>query len=239
MRNIRVCLCLFLVVVILIGWGTSQWIQSPLGAQALSRWVTASVARQVPGTQVVVRHLRWRWPIEFKASELWWGRPGQSPILVSDDLRMKIHGGALLQGHLSWDSRVHVNHLDLTGLDQLFENGKWGAHGFLTGSVHCGGKEWALDEVDLQLKAEAQGGALGGEVIERLLSLMPNGDNRAQLLKALRKQKIFHFRVGTLSVATEGNIYRLNLLLDGDHLLDLTVRVPKESVKILEDLVSP
>ena len=135
-----------------------------------------------------------------------------------------------------WEVRGEVRHLDLAALDQVLARGEWYASGLAAGPVELSGEGGRLRGVGLRLEALPPGGDLSGALLQGIVGMMPAGSTRQALLQALAGKVLFHFNVGKIEVATDPERYTLHLLVDGDHLLDITVRVPKESVEFLKQL---
>lgn len=74
---------------------------------------------------------------------------------------------------------------------------------------------------------------LSSELLQGLAAMMPAGSTRQALRKSFAGKALFHFNAGKIEVAAEPERYVLHLLVDGDHLLDITIRAPKESVEFL------
>ncbi len=216
-----------------VRWGVF-WLESPAGERAVSSWATAQVARQAPGSQIKVERLRLHWPPRLEASRLYWTwATGRVPILEVRQMVFSIHSGGIRKEHLWWSARGRVDRFDLDALDLLLTRGKWKASGDLTGWVGCVGIGTTVESLNVLLEAKAPGGTLGGEFLTRLLKWMPASETQAKLFQSLQSQSTFHFQVGTFQVVPEGEAHRIHLLLDGDHLLDITIRVPKDSVGVL------
>jgi hypothetical protein len=131
---------------------------------------------------------------------------------------------------------AQVRKLDLAGLDRIVGRGEWKSDGFLNGEIRFFGQGGRLREMELDLQSEEPGGNLNSELLERLVEMMPPDDTRAILLRALGAKATFHFATGLLELRTDGEDYVLNLLLNGDHLLDLKIRVPKNSMALLKEM---
>ena len=231
----------FLIILLLIGlcgfWIWVRWVESPAGAEAVSQWATAQIQQQVPGTRVTIDHLEFQFPFSFRLNQLRWGKLGQPPILIMNRLDIMGNFRRFWRRELKWKAKGKVDKLDLTRLDQVAAQGQWQAVGFLTGQVYFQGTGALVEDASIQLEAQSPGGTLGGEMLARLLSLLPTADVQSQLLAALQQQKIFHFHVGRFGVTTEDTIYKFHILLDGDHLLDITFRVQKDSVDAIKQLL--
>ena len=143
-----------------------------------------------------------------------------------------------LKGNWVWDEEAEISRLDLAALDQALTKGTWKANGYLVGRNRFKGTGSFIEQADLHLRTLTSGGALSSEILQQLLSFMPQGDARGKLLGAIQAKSSFHFDVGRVEVVTEGSIYRFNFLLDGDHLLDVTILVPKEGLGILNQLLN-
>lgn len=213
------------------GWGLGLWLESPGGAKAVSAWATAQSQRQAPGTEVSVKQLDLAWPLTVQGREVRWGRIGKDPILEMESLVLDPKLSQWVRGRLHWSAQADGIRLDLTGLDQLLAKGKWKAQGDLTGWMRLEGNRSKVEGMNLQLETQPPGGFLSNEVISRLLNLMPADSTRSSLLQAIGQKERFHFDVGELQVNAQGSDYLLRFLLDGDHLLEFTLRVPKEALQ--------
>ncbi len=222
---------------LLLFWGGIRWLESSRGAQVISHWVTLQAEKQVPGTVVTMDQVHWSWPLSFRIRLVRWGKPGQPPILRLDWMKLSAAPSQWLKGNFTWDQELEVSRLDLAALDQALGQGKWKSVGYLAGKTRLKGSGSVVEQMDLQLQT-LSGGTLSSEVLQQLLSLMPQGDARGKLLMAIQAKPTFHFNVGKIQVTTEGPVYRFNLLLDGDHLLDVTILVPKESIAVLNQLLN-
>ena len=135
-----------------------------------------------------------------------------------------------------WKARAQVDRLDLEALDRLFLQEDWRANGILYGPVFLAGAGERLTEIGLRLETAGSGGNVSSKLLARLIQFMPAGDTQAALLKALVSKTTFHFDVGKLELAQDGENHSLHLLLDGDHLFDITINIPRESVGVLNAL---
>ena len=130
-----------------------------------------------------------------------------------------------------------IRSLNLAEFDAALAKGKWQAHGVLSGQALFGGSGSRLEQVHVELEAQPPGGELSSQFLQDLLGMMPQGDVRRKLLSALAQKAMFHFNVGRLKVATEGENLLFSLFLDGDHLLDINIRVPRDSAGLLANLL--
>ncbi len=228
----------FLVLVLLLGLsvaGIAAGIRTPLGAKAVSRWLTSQLRQAAPGTRVDLGKLKLHWPPALTADRGAWKDAEGRPILTLTLARVALTRFRFPPGKSGWKLQTQVRKLDLAALDRVIAGGKWRSDGFLNGEVRLYGGEGRLQEVELDLQSEEPGGNLNSEVLERLAEMMPAGDARGMLLKALGAKATFHFDTGLVELRTEGENYLLNLLLNGDHLLDLKIRISKESLKFLKE----
>lgn len=224
-------------VLLLLFSGAIHWLESPRGAGFLSRRVTAQIGRQVPEAVVTIARIRWHWPLTFRLWGVHWGIPGRTPILRLDWAIVSAAPSWHRFDRPVWSGEAQVGRLDLAALDQALAQGKWQARGDLAGRARFHGTGPLMEQADLQLTT-LSGGTLSSEILQQLLNLMPQGDARGKLLGAVQAKASFHFDVGRIEVATEGSSYRFNFLLDGDHLLDVTILVPKEGLGILNQLLN-
>lgn len=219
------------------GWAAVGWVQSPGGAALVSRRVTSVVEKEIPGSRVMVSRIHLRWPPAALVPEVQWGKSGEPPILVLRDFFVEAGASEWWKGNFRWTVRGKVTRLDLAGLDQVLAKERWQAQGSLTGWVRLQGEGSQVRDLNLRLETQPPGGFLSNELIRRLLTLMPADSTRSSILQAIRQKERFHFDVGQLQVITHGDDYRLAFLLDGDHLLDIAIRIPKESVRVLREVV--
>ena len=220
----------FLVLSLLFfsaGWAAVRWVESPAGARFLSDWLTAQVQASAAGTRVDLERVRLHWPPALTAERAVWSGKDGRPIAVL----------ARVRAVPAWQVEAQVLRLDLSALDQAVGKGEWRSDGFMRGAVRVRGKRSRLEDVELDLRSEQPGGHLNSEILERLARMMPPGDARGALLRALAAKATFHFDVGKVEMTTEGENVVLNLLLDGDHLLDLKIRVGKDSLQLLKVLM--
>ena len=233
MRFLRRLVTLILLVVLGL-WGFIIWLESPGGTKTASRWITAQMQRNFPETQVLLEQLKFHLPLRFEVGRATWRSRDVRSILTVNDLDVTLCSWHTGLRH--WTARGEVARLDLGALDYTLAKGEWKAGGLMTGTARVEGKGLAAESVVLNLSSLKPGGDLNSEVLGRLAGMMPAGDARAMLLKALSAKATFHFNVGHLSMSTEGEDYLLSLLLDGDHLLDLKIRIPRGSLDLLKTL---
>ena len=233
MRFLRRLVTLILLVALGL-WGLIIWLESPGGTRTAARWITAQVQGNFPGTQLLLEQLKFHLPLSIKISRATRRSKDVRSIVVAKDLDVALYSWQT--GFHRWTARGEVARLDLGALDYTLAKGEWKAGGLMTGTVQVEGKGLAAESVVLNLLSLKPGGDLNSEVLGRLVGMMPAGDARAMLLKALSAKGTFHFNVGHLSMSTEGEDYLLKLLLDGDHLLDLKIRIPKGSLDLLKTL---
>lgn len=203
------------------------------GACFFSDRITASIQEQAPGTVVTLKRLRGRWPLVLESRLIQWGRPGSPPIL-------RMEKTVLLLGFskgLAWTLEGSVDRLDLAAFDEVMARGEWKASGLLAGEVRARGRGSRVEQVSLRLESQRPGGTLNSEVLQRLLALMPQDKTRGQLVAAIQSKPTFHFDLGKMEVSTEGPVTIFKFLLDGDHLLDITIRVSEEGLGVLKQLL--
>lgn len=222
-------LFLFLLCFLVTAAGTVVWIRSAAGAKAVSGWLTGRLQPSAPGTRVDLQGLVPQWPASLKADRAVWNGPDGKPILVLEPLCVGVN-------RAGWKADGRVIQLDLAQLDRTAARGEWKADGILRGNVRVRGRGGRLDSLDLKLQSEPPGANLNSKILEQLAERMPPGDARRILLKALGGPKAtFHFDVGKAELSAQGGQYVLGLLLDGDHLLDLTIRIPRDSLELLKE----
>ena len=214
-------------------------LMTPIGARGASAWVTGLVAQQAPGTEVAIGWLMPRWPLGVEARAVRWNKTGAgaaaAPILTSDRVLARLDLGELLYRTLDWSVEGQVDRLDLAALGQAFGQGGLGAQGIMTGPVKLAGVDSELEQVELKLEAQAPGGSIKSSFFKSL-SWLSQGD-AGKLAQALEGQKLIHFTTGKLEVATERNQYRVKVYFDGDHLLDFTIYLPRNGLKLLFGLL--
>ena len=220
MRILRALLVFFLVGLLAVA-GILSWVQTPTGARWVSGRVTAQLKSSAPGTRVDLEKIHLHWPPALTAEQAVWSDAGGRPILHLVQVR-------LVLDRSGWEGGAEVARLDLAALDQAVVQGDLRASGFLRGSVRLRWEGGRPEDLDLKLRSQQPGGNINSKLLESLVEMMPANDVRGILLKALRTKATFHFDVGKLDLTTEGDKRVLRLLLDGDHLLDLTIRIPKE-----------
>ncbi len=228
MRSVLFCLLLGL-------GGAAVWFQSGAASPILSGWLTAGVAKEFPGTQVQALGLRLVGPLRLGAHSVRWLNPRGDLILELQD--PLLGAGLHSRGKLSWELTARVSRLDLALTDQTLAQGRWKATGTLRGQLRLSAASGRVEAVGVKLEALEPGGDLNNDLLINLLSLLPaGGGSQGQILQALQGRPTFRYKIGRFELATEEDVYRLGLLLDGDHLLDLTVRVPKDSVELLKEI---
>lgn len=217
-------------------WGAARWLQSSSGEGGLSGWLTSRLQEAAPGTRVDLEKPKLHWPPELTVERVVWKDARGQTLLTLTSIRASVARFRFPPWKTHWKARTHVRRLDLAALDRTLARGEWKADGFLNGEIRFFGKGGRLQDMELDLQSEEPGGNLNSELLARLAEMMPPGDARGILLRALGAKATFHFDTGLLEMRTEGEDYLLNLLLNGDHLLDLKIRVPKNSVALLKEM---
>lgn len=220
-------------------WAGARWLESPSGSAWLSRQVTRRLQASAPGSEIQLEGLRvsarMRRGLRAEIARVVWRRSGGQELAEVRPLEAHLR----LTGwppRLVWEAQGEVRRLDLAGLDRTLARGRWRASGGLAGPVRLGGEGAQVRSADLRLETLQPGGDLSSELLQGLVAMMPAGDTRAALLQALAGRALFHFHTGQVEMVTEPERYVLHLRVDGDHLLDIQVRVPKESIELLEQL---
>ena len=212
-------------------------LMTPIGARGASAWVTGLVAQQAPGTEVAIGQLMPRLPLGVEARAVRWSTTGAGAALILSSGRMlaRLDPGELLYRTLDWSLEGQVDRLDLAALGQAIGQGGLGMQGVMAGPVKLAGVGSELEQVELKLEAQAPGGSVKSSFF-RSLSWLSHGDS-GTLAQALEGQKLIHFTTGKLEVATEQNQYRVKAYFDGDHLLDFTIYLPRNGLKLLLGLL--
>ena len=212
---------------------------TPVGARWASAVVTARVAQQAPGTEVAIGWLMPQLPLGVEAHGVRWQKAGAgsgaAPILTSERVRVSLDPSELFYRTLEWTVEGQVDRLDLAALGQAVGQGDLGAQGIMTGPVKLTGVDSELEQVDLRLEAQAPGGSIKSSFFKNL-SWLSQGDT-GELAQVIEEQKVIHFTTGKVEVATEGEQYRVKLFFDGDHLLDFTINLPRNGLKLLFGLL--
>lgn len=234
MKVLRVLLLLVLLSGVAL-LAALNWVQTPAGAEALSKWLTRQVQETAPGSRIELEEVRPQWPpaVTFQRAD-WIGGDGR-PVLVLTRGKVSLRKLQWPVDRFLWKGAGNVDRLDLAALDRASGKGQWKAAGFMRGKAGIRGKGRRIQDLQLSLEAEPPGGQLNSEVLSRLAEMMPPGDTRGILLRALGAKETFHYDVGRLELSTEKGLYLLNLLLDGDHLLDLKIRFPQDGIKFLKE----
>lgn len=238
MRTFRRAACILSALAAGLGAAAWVWLQAPAGNAAVSRWISRRVQESAPGSSVELKALRLRWPLRAEAQQLIWRDRSGRLLAEAENVRGRIDLRAGRLRRPDWEIQAEVTRLDLAVLDGSMLGGKWGASGFLRGDVRMRGGGPEPAEVDLHLSTEAPGGDVKSEFLQGLVGMMPANDNRALLLGALGSKPQFHFNVGEVEVSTESSGYTFRVLIDGDHRLDITLRVPRDGWEILKALTT-
>ncbi len=234
MRILR-CLLVFLLLALVVA-GAVAWLQTPSGAKTFSGRLTSRLQKSAPGTRVELEKLKLHWPPALTVEQAVWKDSGGGTLVTLKSIHASVNRFRFLPNKTTWKVRTQVRRLDLAGLDRIVAGGEWKSDGFLSGEIRFFGQGGRLQDIELDLQSEEPGGNLNSELLERLAEMMPSGDARGMLLRALGAKATFHFDTGSLEMRTDGEDYLLNLLLNGDHLLDLKIRVPKNSLELLRYL---
>ncbi len=235
----RLLLCSFITLLMVLAafGGIFLWGMTPSCARVVSERISKEVAKQVPGTRVVVGKVYLVPHFTIALEPVRWGGAGNPDILVLDRVLVKIAPRALLKRRLVWTVEGRIERLDLSALDKAVGKGQWRSVGLVSGPVRLEGEGDLLKSVYLKCETQPGGGTLSGEIVQNLISMMPADDTRGKLLKAIQSKPLFYFSIGKFEVGTEGNKYLMDLYLDGDHLLDIKIRVDKDSVGVLETVL--
>jgi len=238
-------LLVFLLLALAGLWAGWRWLESPAGAEHLSGWVTARLPDSLRQTQIRLEGIRLR---PFSSVEVrrvaWQGADGR-PIVALNNLTLTARSGLLTFRPVEWEATAQAEQIGLSGLDKILLDDSWKADGRLTGPVHLWGSGPAIRRVETDLESLKPGGNLKSRVLERLLTILPLSpalqkagapQGAQELAQQIRSRPVFHFDIARVSVKLQEERYLLKLFLDGDHLLDLTVRLPKSGLEILEFL---
>ena len=201
----------------------------------VSGWLTARLQPFAPGTRVELENLKLHWPPALTVERAAWKDSGGGTLVTLKSVHASINRFRFPPNKTTWKVRTQVRRLDCAGLDRIIARGEWKSDGFLNGEIRFFGQGGRLQDIELDLQSEEPGGNLNSELLERLAEMMPAGDTRGMLLRALGAKATFHFDTGSLELRTEGEDVRLNFLLNGDHLLDLKIRVPKNGLALLKE----
>lgn len=223
----------FIAAIAVLLAGIPLWLASPVGERSVSHWASGVVGRKFPKTQVELQGIRLGWPPSIGARSLRWEEEQGTLLLILKE--PKVRWTTFPSG---WMVEGRVERLDLRMLDRLFPKEELRAVGFLSGPIAISGKGPEISAADFRLQLKSSDGAVSRAAIERLLHLMPQEGLRGQLLASLRGQPDFRFSRAAIEVSSEGDNFLFHLLLDGQHLLDFTIRVPKESVALLKEVLA-
>jgi hypothetical protein len=237
LKRILLVLLLFIALAVAAGFGFLYWVTTPAGAEGVSRCLSKAVAKQVPGTRIRINRITFMPHFSTQLDFVKWEKESGGTILRSDRMDLSIDPEGFTKGRLDWMLQGNVEAIDLALLDEKLAQGEWQAVGAMEGPVRISGRGGELGEVSIDLQSTASGGTLSGAIITRLVEMMPQGSTQAQVAQALQGQKTFRYNIGKFRVSTDGGTYKLNLFLDGDHLLDFTVNVEKDSVGVLSTLL--
>ncbi|MDO8730603.1 MAG: hypothetical protein Q7J69_05450, partial [Candidatus Omnitrophota bacterium] len=215
MRILRLVLVFSLAVSLVVA-GIVAWIQTPMGARAVSGWLTARLQPSAPGTRVELENLKLHWPPALTVEQAVWKDSGDGTLVTLKSGHASLNRFRFPPNKTTWKVRTQVRRLDLAGLDRIIARGEWKSDGFLNGEIRFFGQGGRLRDIELDLQSEEPGGNLNSELLERLAEMMPAGDARGVLLRALGAKATFHFATGLLEMRTDGEDYVLNLLLNGD-----------------------
>lgn len=220
-------------------WWAVCWVEGPAGAAWLSQKATEAIQESAKGTEVALEGVRIRGEGRLGArveiARALWREPGGAQLAEISPLEIHLRPAGR-RPRLLWEARGEVLQLDLAGVDRRIAKGQWKASGAMAGPVGLAGEGSQLKELDVRLEAIPPGGSLSSELLQGLVAMMPAGSTQATLIQALAGKALFHFNTGRVEMITEPERYTLHLRVDGDHLLNIRVRVPKESIEILKSL---
>lgn len=228
------------------------WLQTPAGEKFVSDRLTAQMQMSVPKTELRVQGISVRFPMDIRIQRVIWRGADADPIAMLSPcvVRLRPRGFSAarlaLEGvtppgasalRLQWNFEGQVTRLQLAPLDRAFGKGEWHASGEAAGILRMNGVGEQTERIHFQVEIIHPGGGISSEFLLRLLGLMPEDKSKAVLFKALASRPIVHFSTGRISLITENGDYLLQLWLDGDHLLDITIRVPQESLALIRTLL--
>ena len=213
--------------------GGAAFIESPSGERVVSGWLTGRLRKDLPGVEVSVQGIHLQFPRKIEVAQARFRDSSRQPVLV-------LKGPSLTMSswrRLAWRAQAVVESLDLAGADRLFGKGEWRSRGILKGSAGGNGVERRMQGVQVELDS-AGGGELRSDFLTQMLSLMPANDQRAILLRAVGAKETFHFATGRVDFTMGPAGYDLHLQVDGDHRLDITLRLPAGGLALLKTLAS-
>ena len=234
MKIFRWLLLIFLVIALGVA-GALFWVQKPSGALLLSHLLTSRLQKSAPGTRLELEKVKLKWPPTLTVEQAVWLDSSGAALVTLKSIYASLGKPRFPPGLTTWKVRTQLHHVDLAKLDPILGHGEWKSDGLLNGDIRFFGRGGRLQDVELDLQSEEPGGNLNSEILQKLVEMMPPDDTRAILLKALGAKETFHFAVGSVELRTEGEDIRFNILLNGDHLLDLKIRVQKNSIALLKE----
>lgn len=213
------------------------WLQTPAGEKAVSDRLTAQMQPSVPKTEFRVRGISVRFPMEIRIQRVIWRTADADPIAMISPCVVRLRPRGFSAARLQWNLQGQVTRLQMAPLDKAVGKGEWHASGEAAGTLSMEGVGEQTGRIHFQVEIIRPGGGVSSEFLLRLLGLMPEDKSKAVLFKALASRPIVHFSTGRISLITERGDYLLQLWLDGDHLLDITIRVPLESLALIRYLL--
>ncbi len=213
------------------------WLQTPAGEKAVSDRLTAQMQMSVPKTELRVQGISVRFPMEIRIQRVIWRTADADPIAMISPCVVRLRPRGFSVARLQWNLEGQVTRLQMAPLDKAVGKGEWHASGEAAGIFSMEGVGEQTGRIHFQVEILHPGGGVSSEFLLRLLGLMPDDKSKAVLFKALASRPIVHFSTGRISLITEKGDYLLQLWLDGDHLLDITIRVPRESLALIRYLL--
>ncbi len=223
----------FLVALVVAVLSCIYWLQTPAAEKVISKKLTAQMQLSVPKTELRVEGISLQFPLEIKIQRVIWRTADAEPIAMISPCAVRIRPRGLSANRLAWEIEGPVTRLRIASLDRAVGNGEWRASGEAAGSLQASGTGSQLEQIRFHVEIVRPGGGLSSEFLLRLLGMMPDDSSKAVLFKTLARRPIVHFSTGRISLITENENYLLKLWMDGDHLLDITIRVPKESLSLI------
>lgn len=119
--------------------------------------------------------------------------------------------------------------IDLDALSKLFKKGQFFAKGRIKGRIYVKGTSDAIDKIDIKLDSLEPGGEIRTVYLGRLISFIPQNSVREAIAETL-KGDLFVFKKANIEMLTNDRGHNLHILLDGQHLLDFNINVPKDTL---------